>query len=600
MCFYSSCVVNGSVLMQVASQSSVLAAVNAQDGICMRGRMLPVRAAVLAEFMLAIIPSTPYNRGRVSAQMINIGVKHMSNLPFDPHNAWLGLELGSTRIKAVLIDRSGAPLASGSHTWESQLENGYWTYPLSETWHGIAACYAALKRDVQQKYGVTLTMLAGIGISGMMHGYLPFDAEDRLLTPFRTWRNLTTADAAAQLTALFGFNIPQRWSIAHLYQAMLSREEHVPAIRRLTTLAGEVHYRLTGCHVLGVGEASGMFPVDPATGLYDARMMAQFDALAQEQPWKLSNLLPRPLMAGACAGTLTAKGARLLDRDGDLLPGIPLCPPEGDAGTGMTATNAIAPRTGNVSAGTSIFAMVVLEKALQQVHPEIDVVATPAGKAVAMVHCNNGTSDINAYAGLFSEVLSLMGHTVSMDDLFTRLYEKSLEGAPDCSGVTVYNYLAGEHVTGFAEGRPMIVRRPDAPLTLADFMRANLYSTLASLAAGMRILRGENVVIDRLTGHGGYFKTPGVGQKYLAAATGSSVHVLNTAGEGGPYGMALLALYQAAGCGRTLEQFLEDEVFAGVQGSVVEPDTETVQGFAAYLTRFLNGLPAERAAVELL
>ena len=550
--------------------------------------------------MLAISLSAPYNKDRISAQMTYTGVKYMSNLPFDPHNAWLGLELGSTRIKAVLIDRSGVPLASGSHEWESRLENGYWTYPLFEAWDGIAACYAALKSDVRQKYGITLTTLAGIGISGMMHGYLPFDAEDRLLTPFRTWRNLTTSDAADQLTALFGFNIPQRWSIAHLYQAMLGREEHVPAIRRLTTLAGEVHYRLTGCSVLGVGEASGMFPVDPSTGLYDARMMAQFDALAQEQPWKLSDLLPRPLMAGSAAGTLTAEGARLLDRDGDLLPGIPLCPPEGDAGTGMAATNAVAPRTGNVSAGTSIFAMVVLEKALRQVHPEIDVVATPAGKAVAMVHCNNGTSDINAYVGLFGEVLSLMGHSVSMDELFTRLYEKSLEGAPDCGGVTVYNYLAGEHVTGFDEGRPMIVRRPDASLTLANFMRANLYSTLASLAAGMRILREESVVIDRLTGHGGYFKTPGVGQKYLAAATGSSIHVLNTAGEGGPYGMALLALYQAAGQGRTLEQFLEEDVFAGAQGSVIQPDSETSQGFTAYLTRFLNGLPAERAAVDLL
>ena len=524
----------------------------------------------------------------------------MSSPTFDPSRSWLGIELGSTRIKAVLVDETGLPLASGSHTWENKLENGVWTYDLADAWRGIADCYRSLKKDVQEKYGVTPTSFTGMGISGMMHGYLPFDAEDRQLVPFRTWRNTMTGPAAERLTALFGFNIPQRWSIAHLYQAILNRQAHIPAVRRLTTLAGEVHYRLTGRHVLGVGEASGMFPIDPATGTYDADMLAKFDAFTSSLPWKLRDLLPDTLSAGECAGHLTEEGARLLDPEGDLLPGIPLCPPEGDAGTGMTATNAVAPRTGNVSAGTSIFSMVVLEKPLSSVYPEIDVVATPAGMPVAMVHCNNGTSDMNAYVNLFGEVLNLMGCSADMGELFTKLYQQSLEGQPDAGGVTVYNYLSGEHTTGFDEGRPLIVRRPDTPLTLADFMRAQLYSTLASLAAGMRILESENVAIDRLMGHGGFFKTPGVGQRYLAAATNSPVWVMESAGEGGPYGMALLALYMAKHESSTLEKFLSDEIFAHVKGSVMSPDPEDVRGFAAYLHRFLHGLPVERTAVDRL
>jgi len=515
-------------------------------------------------------------------------------------DCYIGIELGSTRIKAVLIDGAGKLLASGSHTWENQYINGLWTYAMEDVWSGLTACFRALKADVRARFGVTLTTAAGMGVSGMMHGYLPFDAQDGLLVPFRTWRNTVTGEAAEKLTKLFGFNIPQRWSVAHLYQAMLNGEAHVPAIARLTTLAGAVHARLTGVHALGVGEASGMFPIDPATGDYDAAMLAQFDALAADQPWMLREILPPVLAAGAAAGALTADGALLLDPEGDLQPGIPFCPPEGDAGTGMTATNAVAARTGNVSAGTSIFAMVVLEKPLQAVHPEIDVVTTPDGKPVAMVHCNNGTSDMNAWASLFGEVLTLMGHEADTGELFTRLYLKSLEGATDCGGVTVVNYLSGEHTTGFDEGRPLVVRRPDGAFSLADFMRAQLYASLASLAAGMRILRSEQVAIDRLMGHGGLFKTPGVGQRYLAAATQTPVWVMETAGEGGPYGMALLALYQRKGQGRTLSRFLEEDIFAGASGSVMQPDAADAAGFGAYLDRFLRALNVERAAIDHL
>ena len=517
-----------------------------------------------------------------------------------PEQLCIGMELGSTRIKAVLISGDGAVLASGSHTWENKLVNGIWTYDMDDVWRGIADCYRDLKQDVLRRYGVTLTKVGAFGISGMMHGYLPYDAEGQLLTPFRTWRNTITGEAAAKLTELFGFNIPQRWSIAHLYQAMLNGEAHVPAIAKLTTLAGAVHHRLTGVNALGMGEASGMFPIDAATGTYDAAMTAKFDQLTGGMPWKLHDILPQVLPAGAPAGCLTAEGALLLDPEGDLQPGIPFCPPEGDAGTGMTATNAVAARTGNVSAGTSIFAMVVLEKAMRNVHPEIDVVTTPTGKPVAMVHCNNGTSDMNAWVSLFGEVCALMGQPCDMGEMFTRLYRHSLEGSPDGGGVTVYNYLSGEHTTGFDEGRPMVVRRPDSAFTLADFMRAQLYGTLASLAAGMKILRSEDVAIDRLMGHGGLFKTAGVGQRYLAAATNSPVWVMETAGEGGPYGMALLALYLLRSEGRTLESFLEEDIFAGTSGSVMQPAPGDVAGFEAYLDRFLSGLTAERAAVEHL
>ena len=515
-------------------------------------------------------------------------------------NTYLGIELGSTRIKAVLLGGDYIPIASGSYTWENRYENGYWTYHMDEIWTGIAACYADLKRDVQEKYGVVLTAVGAMGISGMMHGYLPFDREGKLLTPFRTWRNTTTGRAAEELTALFGFNVPQRWSISHLRQAMLNGENHVKDIDHLTTLAGFVHWQLTGEKVMGVGEASGMFPIDDVTGTYDAAMMAKFEELAKEQPWNLADILPKVLPAGVAAGNLTEVGAKLLDPAGDLQPGIPLCPPEGDAGTGMTATNAVAARTGNVSAGTSIFSMVVLEKMLSKVYPEIDMVTTPSGKPVAMVHCNNCTSDMNAWVNVFAETLGLMGCEVNMGALFTRLYQKSLEGDADCGGVTVYNYLSGEPVTGFDEGRPVVVRSHEKPFTLANFLRAQLYSTLASLAAGMEILEKENVAIDRLMGHGGLFKTPVVGQKYLAAATNSPVWVMETAGEGGPYGMALLAAFLRDGNGATLEDFLAEKIFAGTPGTVLQPEEQDVAGFKAYLNRFLLGLPVERAAVEHL
>ena len=512
----------------------------------------------------------------------------------------LGIELGSTRIKAVLLGEDYTPIAGGSFTWENRYENGYWTYHLDEVWTGIAACYQDLKQDVLKKFGVKLTTVGSLGISGMMHGYLPFDAQGNLLAAFRTWRNTTTARAAEELTELFGFNVPQRWSISHLRQAMLNGEAHVGQIDHLTTLAGYVHWKLTGEKVMGVGEASGMFPIDDATGTYDAGMVAKFDALAKDYPWTLEKLLPKVLSAGQPAGTLSAEGAKLLDTDGDLQPGIPLCPPEGDAGTGMVATNAVAARTGNVSAGTSIFSMVVLEKMLSKVYPEIDMVTTPSGKPVAMVHCNNCTSDMNAWVSVFAETLKLMGSEVDMGQLFTKLYQKSLEGDADCGGVTVYNYLSGEPVTGFDEGRPVVARSHEQPFTLANFLRAQLYSTLASLAAGMVILEKEQVTIDRLMGHGGLFKTPVVGQKYLAAATNSPVWVMETAGEGGPYGMALLAAYCKDGNGLTLEDFLDEKIFAGAPGTVMKPEEADVAGFKAYLNRFLAGLAVERAAVDHL
>ena len=512
----------------------------------------------------------------------------------------LGIELGSTRIKAVLLGEDYTPIAGGSHTWENRYENGYWTYHLDDVWAGIADCYRDLKQNVKQQYGVTLTTVGVMGVSGMMHGYLPFDAAGNLLAPFRTWRNTTTARAAEELTALFGFNVPQRWSISHLRQAMLNGEAHVSDIDHLTTLAGYVHWQLTGEKVMGVGEASGMFPIDEKTCTYDAAMMAKFDGLAADHPWTLEKILPKVLLAGQPAGVLTPAGAKLLDADGDLQPGIPLCPPEGDAGTGMTATNAVAARTGNVSAGTSIFSMVVLEKMLSKVYPEIDMVTTPTGKPVAMVHCNNCTSDMNAWVNVFSETLQLMGCDADMGTLFTKLYQKSLEGEADGGGVTVYNYLSGEPVTGFDDGRPVIIRSHEKPFTLANFLRAQLYSTLASLAAGMEILEKENVAIDRLMGHGGLFKTPVVGQKYLAAATNSPVWVMETAGEGGPYGMALLAAYFKDGGGSTLEDFLAEKIFAGTPGTVLEPEDQDVAGFKAYLNRFLAGLPVERAAVDHL
>ena len=504
----------------------------------------------------------------------------------------LGIELGSTRIKAVAVDGQHTPVSSGDYIWASSYENGVWTYSLDEVWKGLKATLSGVEHR---------ETVCAMGISGMMHGYLAFDVDWNLLTPFRTWQNTITGQAAAELTALFGFNIPQRWSIAHLYQAILNEEPHVPQIAHITTLAGYVHYMLTGVNAVGVGEASGMFPINSKALDYDGEMMEKFNGLVKSRdlPWTLANVLPRVLSAGADAGALTERGAALLDNL--LTPGISFAPAEGDAGTGMTATNAVAPRTGNVSAGTSIFSMVVLERPLSKVYEEIDLVTTPTGAPVAMVHCNNCTNDTNAWAGVLRETAELFGAAPPAGELFTRLYQKSLDGDPDCGGVTVCNYLAGEGVTHMDAGRPLVVRMPESRFTLANFFRAQLYSTLATLKIGMDILAAEGVAIDSLTGHGGLFKTPLVGQKYLAAACSAPVTCMDTAGEGGPYGMALLAAYRVwKSDGETLEDYLNKHVFAGVSGSTVEPDGETVDGFNAYMERYQALLHVECKAVEVL
>lgn len=516
----------------------------------------------------------------------------------------LGIELGSTRIKAVLIDEAHSPIASGSHEWENRYQDGIWTYHFADVWAGLQDSYSSLRRDVLEKYGVPLRTTGAIGFSGMMHGYLAFDRHGNLLVPFRTWRNTITGQAAEKLTDLFQFNIPQRWSIAHLYQAILNREPHVGQISHLTTLAGYVHWQLTGQKVLGVGEASGMFPIDSETNNYDARRLALFNAVlaAEGIPWRLEEILPKVLVAGDAAGVLTAEGARLLDPTGELQAGVPLCPPEGDAGTGMVATNSIAERTGNVSAGTSVFAMIVLEKALAKLHPEIDIVTTPAGKPVAMVHSNNCTSDLNAWVDLFHEFTEALGVDVEVSGLYETLYRQALTGDPDAGGLLAYNYVAGEHITHLTEGRPLFVRRPDSRFTLANFMRVNLFSALGALKIGMDILfEEEGVKIDQLLGHGGFFKTEEVGQRMMAAAVNVPVAVMATAGEGGAWGMALLAAYMRhKSAGETLEGYLADKVFAGQQATTIAPDPADVAGFAAFMQRYKQGLAIERAAVENL
>ena len=504
----------------------------------------------------------------------------------------LGIELGSTRVKAVTIGEGFRPVSSGDYTWASRFENGVWTYPLEEVWTGLKAALSQVENREE---------VAAMGVSAMMHGYLAFDKDWNLLTPFRTWQNTITGPAAAELTELFGFNIPQRWSVAHLYQAVLNGEAHVPQVAHITTLAGYVHYMLTGVNAVGIGEASGMFPIDSAALDYDAGMIEKFDALPKVQglPWKLRDLLPKVLTAGEAAGTLTESGAALLD--GLLAPGIPFAPAEGDAGTGMTATNAVAPRTGNVSAGTSIFSMVVLEKPLKRVYEEIDLVTTPAGAPVAMVHCNNCTNDTNAWVGVLGEAARLFGANPSPGELYTKLYEKSLEGDPDCGGVLVCNYLAGEGVTHMDAGRPLAARTPETKFSLANFFKAQLYATMSTLKIGMDILAGEGVAIDSLTGHGGLFKTPVVGQSYMAAACNAPVTCMETAGEGGPYGMALLAAYMLQKAeNERLEDFLGKRVFAGASGTTVQPDAALVQGFNTYIQRFKALLAVERAAVEYL
>ncbi len=517
--------------------------------------------------------------------------------------AVLGIEFGSTRIKAVLIDEDYKPIASGAHDWENRLENGIWTYSLDDIWTGLQDCYSKLVEDVKTQYGVTLTKFAAIGFSAMMHGYMPFNKEGELMVPFRTWRNTLQEQASNELTKLFNFHIPQRWSIAHLYQAILNGEEHVKDIDYITTLEGYIHWKLTGKKVLGIGENSGMFPIDSETKYYNKKMIAQFDELVADKgyPWKLEDIMPGVLVAGEDAGVLTEEGAKLLDVSGNLEAGIPLCPPEGDAGTGMVATNAVAKRTANVSAGTSSFSMAVLEKDLSQAYDEIDLVTTPTGAAVAMVHCNNCTSDLNAWVNIFKEFAESFGMKVDMNELFGTLYNKAMEGDADCGGLLAYNYFSGEHITGFEEGRPLFVRKPDSKFNLANFMRVHLLTSLGVLKVGNDILAKEGVQLDKITGHGGLFKTPVVGQKLLAAALNCPVTVMETAGEGGAWGIALLAAYMVQKEeGETLEAFLDKKVFAGEEGTTLAPDAKDVEGFNEFIKRYNAGLVIERAAVESL
>ena len=516
--------------------------------------------------------------------------------------AILGIEFGSTRIKAVLIDPENRPIAQGSHTWENQLVDGLWTYSIEAIWYGLQDCYADLRRNVKEQYDIEIETLAAIGVSAMMHGYMAFNKQQEILVPFRTWRNTNTAKAAAELSDLFVFNIPLRWSISHLYQAILDNEEHVKDIDYLTTLAGYIHWLITGERVLGIGDASGMLPIDPQTKNYSAAMIEKFDNLVVDRgyQWKLADILPRVLPAGKNAGFLTPEGAKRLDVSGHLKAGIPVCPPEGDAGTGMVATNAVKPRTGNVSAGTSSFSMIVLEKDLSRPYEVIDIVTTPDGNPVAMVHCNNCTSDLNAWVNLFKEYQELMGMPVDMNHVYEKLYNHALKGAADCGGLLSYNYFSGEPVTGMAEGRPMFVRSANDKFTLANFMRANLYAAVGVLKIGNDILfNDEHIKVDKITGHGGLFKTKGVGQRILAAALNSPISVMETAGEGGPWGMAILGSYLVNNTANlSLPEFLDEKVFAGNQGTEIAPTPEDVAGFNAYIKKYNRCLPIEAAAVK--
>jgi len=515
----------------------------------------------------------------------------------------LGIELGSTRIKGVLIDENHNPIASGSFAWENELENGVWTYKLEDAVAGIRACYADLRSDVEKKFGQPLRRVAAIGISGMMHGYIVLDKDGKQLAPFRTWRNTMTGPAANELMELFQFNIPQRWSIAHLYQAILNGEEHVKDICGMMTLSVYIHNLLTGNSVVGVGEASGMFPYDDEAGDFDAARIAQFDQLVKPYgfPWQLKDILPKVMRAGELAGCLTEAGAKLLDETGNLEAGIPFCPPEGDAGTGMVATGAVLPRTGNISAGTSAFSMQVLERPLKKYYPEIDVVATPAGKTVAMAHANTCTTEINAWVGLIADAAKAMGWDVNMDQLFTTLFNKALEGDKDCDGILAYNYFGGEPMTGTETGRPMLVRLPESKLTIANLMRSQLNGAIITVKIGMDMLaREEQVETDRMLGHGGFFKTPVVGQQILADALNVPISTMETAGEGGPWGMALLAAYMHnREEGESMEDYLEKKVFATAKSSCLQPDPEGVAGFQRYLAQYMAGMQAQIAAGKI-
>ena len=514
----------------------------------------------------------------------------------------LGIEFGSTRIKAVLVDDKNQPIASGAHEWENRYENGVWTYSLDDIWTGIQDCYQDMAKDVKAKYDIELESVGAFGVSAMMHGYMPFNKEGELLVPFRTWRNNITGEASEKLMELFNYNIPQRWSIAHLYQAILNGEEHVKDIDYITTLEAYVHWKLTGKRVLGIGDAAGMFPIDTTKEDYNQEMVDKFDELVAPYgfSWKLRDIMPKALVAGEDAGVLTEEGAKLLDVTGKLKAGIPMCPPEGDAGTGMVATNSVAVRTGNVSAGTSVFAMIVLEKELSRPYKEIDMVTTPSGHLVAMAHSNNCTSDLNAWVNVFKEFAEAMGMEVDMNKLFGTLYNKALEGDPDCGGLLSYCYFSGEHMTGFEEGRPLFVRSPESKFNLANFMRTNLYTCLGAMRVGLNLLfEKENVKVDRLLGHGGLFKTKGVGQQILADAVNAPVSVMATAGEGGAWGIALLASYLVnKEEGETLESFLDNKVFADQESSTLDPKPEGVAGFNAFMDSYMKGLSIERAAVE--
>ena len=515
--------------------------------------------------------------------------------------AILGIEFGSTRIKAVLIDQENKPIAQGAHEWENQFVDGLWTYSIDAVWNGLQDCYANLCAEVQKLYDTKIETLAAIGISAMMHGYMAFNEQEEILVPFRTWRNTNTGKAAAELSQLFNYNIPLRWSISHIYQAILNGEEHVKDIKYLTTLAGYIHWQLTGEFVLGVGDASGMIPVDPQTKTYDAEMVEKFDKLVAPYgySWNLLGILPKSLVAGECAGALTEKGAKALDPTGTLKAGIPFCPPEGDAGTGMAATNAVKVGTGNVSAGTSSFSMIVVEKVLSQPYEELDMVTTPDGSLVAMVHCNNCTGDLNAWISLFKQYQELMGFPVDMNEIYGKLYNHALTGDTDCGGLISYNYISGEPLTGLAEGRPLFVRSANDKFTLANFMRAHLYASIGVLKVGNDILfNKEKIRVDRITGHGGLFKTKGVGQRILAAAINSPISVMETAGEGGAWGIALLAGFLVNNPEKkNLADYLEEVVFAGNTGTEIAPTPEDVAGFNAWIENYKRGLPIEQAAV---
>ena len=533
-------------------------------------------------------------------------IKHLKEMSaktiIESGKAILGIEFGSTRIKAVLIDTDNNPIAQGSFEWENQLVDGLWTYSIDTIWKGLQDCYADLRKNVKAEYDCEIKQLAAIGISAMMHGYMAFGKDENILVPFRTWRNTNTAKAAAELSELFHFNIPLRWSISHVYQAILNGEDHINKIDFLTTLAGYIHWQLTGKKVLGVGDASGMLPIDSNTNNYDAEMVAKFDKLIEPKNlgWKILDILPEVLNAGEDAGVLTEEGTKKLDPSGTLQAGAPLCPPEGDAGTGMVATNAVRQRTGNVSAGTSSFSMIVLEKALSKPYEVIDMVTTPDGSPVAMVHCNNCTSDLNAWVGLFKQYQELLGVPVDMNEVFGKLYNHALEGDADCGGLIAYNYISGEPVTGLAEGRPMFVRSANDHFNLANFMRANLYASVAVLKIGNDVLfKDEKVQVDRITGHGGLFKTKGVGQRILAAAINSPISVMETAGEGGAWGIALLAGYLVNNEEKlSLADYLDKKVFAGNTGVEIAPTAEDVAGFDKYIETYKAGLAIEKAAVE--